>query len=243
MSAMPALVNTDPLNPNDGMPEPYELLRFGIRGVRMVPRCWTDDHGDDPNPVHYPNPKQLLYMQQLHEAGLAAFGVVTEQSHGVMFTEEPFDLYQLGNEPDVAGTGDSKTADEYSAWYKLYYDTWFVAGRALAGVPVITAGLASGNTAYWRALRGRVPWASGMAVHPYGKTPAQAADLIRSYQAITPGLPVFVTEWHQPTDVIPAYVMMLNQLAGVAGHAFFCWHNYAGFQLGERGARLLGLLA
>ena len=227
-------VNVDPLNPNDGSPDPMRLLQVNIRGVRLVIR--DDD-------------RIRQYTAIGKASGVAVLGAITEESHGYTMDDEPCDVYQIGNEPDrgsdtqprVEGS-DIMGASAYVDYWNLYYDTWFAEGKPLAGRPVIGAGLQSGRLSYWAAVlrHGGLRGASGMAIHPYGKTAAQAKTLIQAYQANLPAMPIWITEWHRPLAEVPAYVGMLHQTTGVVGDAFFCWHQYENWALGPERARLLG---
>lgn len=221
------LVNIDPDNPNGGRPDPAELLRYGIRGVALVPRRGMAD-----------------YVAYLQAAGLLVFARITEQSEGYVLEDCPADIYQLGNEPDLAGHPDTHSSQEYIAWWNLYYGTWFAPSEPLAGYPVIAAGLCSGDTGWWRKVRdlGGLQGCSGLAVHPYGKPAAEAYKLLSAYRALTPTLPVWVTEWHRPAHEIAEYLAVLRRTSWIAGDAFFCWHDYGGWKLGEHRARMLGAL-
>jgi hypothetical protein len=88
---------------------------------------------------------------------------------------------------------------------------------------MIGAGLASGQTGYWQGIQyaGGLPGCSGFAVHPYAKTAPLAKALLQRYQAITPTLPCWVTEWNRPPAEVPGFAAMLRQT--VAMSAWFCW--------------------
>lgn len=197
----------DPLNPGN-TPTVEDLQRYGLRWVRLVSR-------DD----------QVLrdYVGLMHWAGVAVCCTITEQSRGYVLPD--CDVYQIGNEPDIAGHGDSFNAQQYVDYWNLYYGTWFAPGKPYAGNPVIGAGLGSGQTPYWRNVlnAGGLKGAAGFAVHPYAKTTAQAKTLLLQYQAITPALPIWVTEWSRPTAETAEFAAMLNRFPGVVAHARFSW--------------------
>jgi hypothetical protein len=224
---MTVMVNVDPVNVDaDGAPDPSVLLQYGIRGVRLVVRNV---------------PEVRAYVPPVQAAGLAVLGVITNEGLGDVMADIPCDVYQLNNEPDQPNTYLSPS--DYVDWWNTYYGTLFAAGKPLEGIPVIGAGLASGQVSYWRDVQyaGGLQGAAAMGLHPYAKTAGQAASLIAQYRAVTPRLPVFVSEWNRPTAEVPAFSQMLRQNPGVMGHAWFCWHNYETFVLGPQRARLMGV--
>lgn len=191
------LCNVDPDNPANA-PGAEELLRYGFRGVRLVSRHGVEN-----------------YTDAMWSAGLMVLGVVTEQSGGYLC---PADVYQIGNEPDVAGTADYRPAPEYVSYWNLYRDTY-------SDLMMIGAGLGSGQTSYWQAVKnaGGLHGAAGFAVHPYGKSATAAMSLLLNYRAITPSLGLWVTEWNRPTAETPEFAAMLDRLSGVVCHARFAW--------------------
>ncbi len=211
------LCNVDPLNP-DGAPFANTLIAAGFRGVRLVSR-----------------PSVAPYVQRMQDAGLMVLAVVTEQSGGYLC---PADVYQVGNEPDVAGTGDSMSAADYVVHWNLYRETY-------PDVIMIGAGLASGQTSYWQAVQaaGGLKGAAGFAVHPYARTALSAAGLLKAYQKITPGLSLWVSEWHRPDAEIPAFATMLR--ANTVMSAWFAWGGQPNpqFNLTPQSTRILGACA
>lgn len=193
------LINVDPLNPAN-CPDPYRVKEMGFGGVRLVCRAGVED-----------------YVNWCHNHSLFVLGVVARESEGNVLGGI-CDVYQIGNEPDSPGESSwGMAADHYLEEARIYRETY-------PDLTLIAAGLTSGNTSYWRTVGPLIEQMgySGFAVHPYGKNPLQAEALLKRYQAITPGLPLWVTEWHRSADEIPAYRAMLRRI-GVAVDAWFCW--------------------
>jgi len=192
-------VNVDPLNP-DNAPSIDELQRAGMRWVRLVSR--DDD-------------EVRRYIDTCWANGLMVLAVITEQSGGYLC---PADIYQCGNEPDVAGTADSMSPSTYLAYWNIYHQTH-------PDLVMIGAGLGSGQVRWWQDLvmqTGTPPRGmAGFAVHPYAKTAAQAKTLLAAYQKITPSLPLWITEWNRPPAEMPAFASMLRQVSVM--NAWFCW--------------------
>ena len=172
---MPGM-NVDPENP-DNAPWPGSLRHDGCGWVRMVSR--------DSDAVR-------SYAAIAHDCSVMVMAVITEQSGGYLC---PADIYQLGNEPDLAGHGDTKSPAEYIEYWNLYRDTY-------PDVIMISAGLASGDPGWWREVQklGGLHGLNGMAVHPYAKTAEEAEALLVSYEYITPKIPIWVTEWNRPAS-------------------------------------------
>ncbi len=210
------LVNVDPLNPA-GQPSPDALIRAGFRGVRLVSR-----QGVQP------------YVGSVQDAGLMVLAVITEQSGGFLC---PADVYQIGNEPDLAGTADTRSAADYVSYWNLYRDTY-------PDPIMIGAGLASGQTPYWKAVQsaGGLHGCSGFAVHPYGKNATTALALLLQYRAVTVGMPLWVTEWNRPAAEVADFAAMLEQTDGIVQSAWFCWSDsmVPGFGLSPQQGRILG---
>jgi hypothetical protein len=195
------LINGDPENPTNWR-SPQELRDIGITGVRVVSR---------------PEIASVVWMCQ--EANLYVLAVITGQSNIVQpdGTLKPYmlpdaDAYQIGNEPDISGTGDSRSPYQYAQDLK--------AARANnPGACLIVGGLASGNATYLKSVRdfGGLAGYQAVAVH-YPRD----ASVLASFQRYTSGLPICVTEWWQqsPRD-IPFYRAMMRQ-ASVALDAYFC---------------------
>jgi hypothetical protein len=187
------LVNVDPANPENA-PDPQDVRAAGFGGVRLVGRPGLED-----------------YVEACHQADLFVLSVITEQSGGHLLANA--DLQQILNEPDVEGTADSRTPAGYREYWRLYRETF-------SDVPMIAAGLGSGQPGYWRAV-GALPGCSGFAVHPYGKSVEQARTLLRAYKSITPTLPLIVSEWNRPAAEVVPFAVMLRQEAVMS--AWFCW--------------------
>jgi hypothetical protein len=217
-------VNVDPDNPANA-PTPEQVLRYNCRWVRLVSRYGVDD-----------------YAEAMQARGVMVLAVVTEQSGGYICAA---DMVQIGNECDLPDHGDSFSPNKYVEYWNLYYGTWFAPGKPFAHVPVISAGFASGQTSYWQHIvnLGGLRGCSGLSVHPYAKTAAQARSLLLEYQRLSPALPalpIFVTEWNRPTAEIPGFAAMLNQTAAMS-----CWFSWGGladgsFKASEQQLRILG---
>ena len=214
---MPGM-NVDPENPANA-PGPYKLKRLGFSWVRLVSR--------DSGAVRD-------YVDAAALCSVMVMAVITEQSGGYLC---PADIYQLGNEPDLAGHGDTKSPAEYIEYWNLYRDTY-------PDVIMISAGLASGSPSWWRKVQdmGGLHGLNGMAVHPYAKTAEEAEALLVSYEYITSKVPIWVTEWNRPATEIPRFMTMLR--IWTAGHAWFSWGGQQNpeFNMTPLQGRLLGSL-
>jgi len=185
------LVNVDPFNPVNS-PRPAGMPTvFG--GVRLVSRRGIED-----------------YVQELQANSLYVLAVVNEESGGYLVPGA--DLYQIGNEPDIDGTRDSMSAHDYAGYAQLYRETY-------PDLPMILAGLASGNPLYLREVQanGGLKGFSGVAFH-YPKDGA----LIERFSKYAGGLPKYVTEfWTGAQHIIP-YLADLHR-SGVVLTAWFSW--------------------
>src|SRR5262249_41164142 len=79
-------------------------------------------------------------------------------------------------------------------------------------LPIIGPGLASGDPGWWNEELD--PLVDAIAVHPYTKPPAEAADLLRRYHDTWPGY-IWVTEFLDPgadTGLIPDYLAAFSTL-------------------------------
>jgi len=154
------------------------------------------------------------------DSNLMVLAVITAESGGFLC---PADVYQIGNEPDAGSPSQSPnnmTPVDYVSFWNLYRDTY-------PGPVMIGAGLASGQTAYWKAIQtaGGLHGAAGFAVHPYNKNTPTALSLLLQYRAITPGLGLWVTEWNRPPSEVVDFGAMLRQTSGVVESAWFCWDD------------------
>lgn len=195
------LINVDPLNPS-GRPDIERLTFRGYTGVVLVSRPGADE-----------------YAAQVMGAGLMVLAVLAQESAGYMVTA---DVYQIGNEPD--GTGPSswaRTPAEYREDWNIYRNTY-------PDFTMISAALVSGDPSWWRNLHAHDPsleGCSGMAIHPYGKTAADAAELFEDYRTVQHDLarmeyPIWVTEWNRPDNEVAEYAAMLRREAVMSG--WFC---------------------
>lgn len=208
------LLNCDPLN-SANSPGAQEIYRLGLSGVRIVCRDGVEE-----------------YVESCQSIGLFVLGVIARESQGNVLGGM-CDAYQIGNEPDGQGESSYKMPpDQYLEEARIYRETY-------PDLFMLAAGLVSGDVAYWRLIgpKMEVLGYQGFAVHPYGKTPDQAEALLKRYQAITPKLRLWVTEWHRPPAEIPDWKAMLRRI-GVVGDAWFCW-AYDGWDLTAAHARAL----
>jgi hypothetical protein len=192
-------VNVDPENLG-GAPGPADLKKAGFTWVRLVSRPGVES-----------------YVEWMQASGLMVLAVVAKESEGHVFGGP--DAWQFGNEPDSSGPASwTMTSTEYRDQFNYYQDTY-------PQLVWISAGLASGQTAYWQHVKdlGGLNGASGFAVHPYNKTASQASTLLKAYQKITPTLPLWVTEFNRPVAEIPAFTSMLRQLSVASA-----WFSYGG---------------
>lgn len=186
------LVNCDPFNPANTAPG--SILRHSVfGGVRFVSRPGTES-----------------FVNEMQAEDLFVLAIVTEQSGG--FLVPGADLYQIGNEPDIDGTNDTMSARDYAGYAQLYRND-------KPDLPMITAGLASGNPLYLRDVdaAGGLTGFNGIALH----YPRDATAISR-YTRYAHGLPKYVTEWWRPYDRILDYRAELRK-ADIVLDAWFCW--------------------
>jgi len=201
------LVNGDPQN-SANWPLGAVLRGFGFGGVRLVSR-----RGIEPE------------VAQMQAEGMFVLAVVNEQSKGYLVPGA--DLYQIGNEPDIGGTADAMTPQDFAAYLQLYRNTY-------ADLPMIPGGLASGDANYLKEVRlsGGLNGFSGVALHY-----PSSSIVLDTYKRYAPGLPIYVTEWNVSADRVIAYKAMLHA-AGVALSAWFSW-GYEQWALSPQQARAL----
>jgi hypothetical protein len=172
--------------------DPLVLRDRGYRLVRLVSLASTED-----------------YAARCRAAGIAVLAVVIPaQSGGYVMGNA--DVYQFDNERDLG-----QSAADYQAEATFYQRTY-------PDLTWISCGMASGQPAWWKAVQaaGGLPGYSGYAVHPYNKTPDQAASLLDQYKRITPNLDLWVTEWARPAAEIPRFQFMLRSRA--VHDLYFC---------------------
>lgn len=189
-------INVDPLNPN-GRPAPAVLHRLGVNWIRLVLR----------------NDAELKsYVAAAHDWDLKVLGVVARESAG--FLGVPCEMYQIGNEPDSDGPSSwTRTTDEYIEDWRIYRDTY-------PDLPMVVAGLASGNLTYWQTIAPHLHGCAGVSVHPYNKTASQAQTLLTAYRKVRPDLALWVTEWFREANQVVPFSRMLNTQADAA--FWFC---------------------
>lgn len=164
--------------------------------------------------------------------------------------------YQVWQEPDSrpgAVAAVPVPAVEYAKMFSEVY-------RAIRAVdmetPVITGGLVSANPIYLRSMLAALPddvRPDGIAIHPYGRggragspygTFGSIGQLIDSYKAIAPEIPIWITEWgvwdrqSDPASDIQAYaedfMATLNADYGdiVRAAIWYAWTDGMGFSYG-----------
>jgi polysaccharide biosynthesis protein PslG len=103
-----------------------------------------------------------------------------------------------------------RPAPDPAAYAQLYLAARAAIHRVDPGVPVLIGGLANTGSAYLAELlrrpelRGQV---DGVAVHPYGRDPAEVLDRVRGYRLQLRGLgagdvPLYVTEYGWATEPV-----------------------------------------
>ena len=200
-------LNVDPLNPA-GRADPGLLRRLGFSWVRLVARSGVAG-----------------YVYDCRQAGLKVLTVLARESfpdlrntsyQAFIYAESlrP-DAVQIGNEPDCEGPSSWTMSQEDYA--ELVYRCRAGVQVASKSIPLVGAGLASGQPDWWRTLADPPLPLDALACHPYGKTADEARSLIRAYKSIS-RLPTWVTEWNRPADEIAGFVSMLQQEAEVS-----CW--------------------
>ena len=201
------LVNVDPLNPVNTA-EPGILKDAGFGGVRLVSRQGVEQ-----------------FVESCHVRNLFVLACVTQQSRGYLVPGA--DCYQIGNEPDIAGTLDSMPAQAFADHLQLYRNTY-------PDLMMVTGGLARGVATFLRDVRdaGGLAGYSGVGLH----YPAMAATF-SAFTRYASGLPFVVSEWWTPADKVLAYRLMLRQ-QNVLLAGWFCW-GYEQFALSPEQNRAL----
>ncbi len=193
---MLAGVNVDPENPG-GRPTPVRLRRLGATWVRLVAR--------DTAAIHE-------YVDDCHTAGLNVLSVVARESAGYILPGA--DMHQIGNEPDQNGPSSwTRTPAEYIEDWRIYRDTY-------PDLPMIAAGLASGNVAWWQQVAPSVQGCAAVAVHPYNRSATSAQTLLTAYRKVRPDMAIWVTEWFRELDQIVPFLRMLRTQSEAA--FWFC---------------------
>lgn len=180
-------LNVDP-SWSGGRPSAELLQRLGVDMVRLTSR--------DSDAVRD-------YIRMLHVYTIRTLAIITDESHGHLV--DGADVYQIGNEPDLnSPSSETLTPDQYVERWRIYRETF-------PDVPMIAAGLASGQVSYWQNVGPRlVGQVNAVAVHPYAKTAAQAQTLLRAYKAVRPELALWVTEWFRDPNQVAPFQHMLR---------------------------------
>ena len=190
-------LNVDPRHDPPARPEPAELLRVGVDAVRLVSV-----------------PASAAWHEGALWAGLKTLAVVTEESGGYLLPGATW--AQFGNEPDVAGHGDSLSPDEYVDLFRLYQQTY-------PNFTWVAAGLASGNAGWWQNVGPRLTGCSACCVHPYAKGVYDAKTLLRNYRSVRTDLGLWATEWNRPVAEVVPFARMLRLETDRAW--WFCWSD------------------
>jgi hypothetical protein len=164
------------------------------------------------------------YIANLKANNIKLALVIAQESGDIDYSYLEPDLVVIGNEPDIDGP---------SSWTMTqgdYLDLWY-AKRSSYDCPALTAGAASGNVGWWDTVMSAIENCQGMDVHPYGKTPHQAAELVTAYQ-IHYRMMCHVLEWHRPEEEIDEFVAILGRDQQRI-LCWFCWSdaNVDGFGL------------
>ncbi len=209
-------VCVDAMNPFGG-PKPADLGQ--LQWVRQVA---------------FPGPTVAEYFFQLHMAGfdtalvlgLESLGEDQSQwaslARGYVRTCRP-SVVVVGNEMDAYLLG----VPSPSSWSLRPPRYRQLVGEVMKGLNqvhprplVIGGGSVSGQPSWWQNVDPAGLGLDGIDVHPYGKDPAEARQLLRLYKQY--GLPLYVLEWNRPAAEIGAYAQMLEEEDVQAG-CFFCW--------------------
>jgi hypothetical protein len=202
-------INVDPDNPDTfAHILPATLFAEKFRGVRFTSRN-TDINRE--------------YVQACRDNGLRVLAIITGESADYLVPGA--DVYQIGNEPEQNGID----ADAfYWNWWKFYRETY-------PQPRMYMAGLASGGQRDLdfaaRVLQlctdNGTPPPDAIALHPYLKDSAQAADAFDAMWNLT-NIPVIATEWYQQaaSGDMWNFVGMLNDPAtgrSTEWNSFFCY--------------------
>lgn len=132
-------------------------------------------------------------------------------------------VYQIGNQPDVTQGNYDSVAIPAANYGRLLSRAITTIRAKKPSATIISAGLQSGQTSYWRTAWGAVTdkRLDGVAIHAYGQTAdgntfglpglderKRLVNLVSAYYSVTP-IPVWVTEWgvtgpltvHEPPQV------------------------------------------
>lgn len=219
------LANVNPRGPV--FPAPVRLRADGWDGCRLVSV-----------------PEVEPYSWACRALGLAVMADITDASKGNILRSATH--AQIGNEPDGDGVAsDHKTPTEYRAFV---LETAPRVRALLPGVPVIGAGLSTGDNgpAYLDAC-GPLPL-DAIAVHVYGRSPGpghwgpfgDVGELLSKYRRF--GKPIYVTEYgaqaHQIGEEEQARYLaaMMRRLRDLdVPAALFSWHSFSGAEFWSGG--------
>ena len=189
-------INVDPVNPG-GRPSPTSLRRLGATWIRLVSR-------DDPA-IHE-------YVTGCRAAGVNVLSVLARESAGYILPDA--DMHQIGNEPDNTGASSwTRTPAEYIEDWRIYRETY-------PDLPMIAAGMASGDVTWWQQVGPHLQGCAAVAVHPYNKSATAAQTLLTAYRKVRPDLAVWVSEWFREPDQIVPFLRMLRSQSEAA--FWFC---------------------
>lgn len=210
------LINIDPLNPANTA-EPDFIKALGFTGVRFVSR--SVQNPNDPSQFA-PDPQVTDVKNAFQAANLFTLCVVTEQSNGVLIPD--CDLYEIGNEPNVPGTRDTKPPWSFAGYLQLYRQTYPNLSMITGGIldAKIDNQTAADYIAQVASYQGLLNF-QGVGIHyPRNKSS------IQSILSKSAGLLGFITEWwvdpttpNFPTPIF-ANKLMFRQL-NIALDAWF----------------------
>jgi hypothetical protein len=200
-------------------PDVAQLKLHHIDAVRMVSHPDRNGPGVDP----------LIeeYLKTLKESNIFALVVLDSDSRG-RIPANNHGWIQFGNEPDGKPNTASwvMTPDYYVDQFNLYRDTY-------PQFNWIAAGLCAGDfsAGFLKSIAARLHGCAGFALHLYGKTPAQAVQLIAAHRAAAPAWQAFVTEFNcTAVELGPMLGALRKITAGQYWYASGDWMN-AGFGL------------
>lgn len=196
-----------------GSPSAGTIIDCGFRGARLLSASTAWAYAE-----HVLVPDDIKIM-----------GIITDESDGYILPQAH--ILQVGNEADLTSPApDHMSSTKYVDLWALYTETY-----TDLNVRWYTAGFASGDPAYWdRVINGIVRRGlrrpDAVAVHPYGKSPIAASNLLDDYWNVTSEIPVAVTEWWRPASAahIWSFQDMLNNTndgRATVWNSWFCWSN------------------
>jgi hypothetical protein len=203
-------INVDPRNAS-ARPSPAYVRQLGFNGIRLTSTFASS-----------------RYANAFANNGLAVLGIITSESQGYIMADST--VVQIGNEPDVPDTFRAPEA---------YAEDWILYRNTYPDLTMFSAGLASGQLGYCEqflsSIADRAPLPDAIAIHPYLKTPDEAAGLFDDYWNLTvrlfgAGIPIVATEWYRPAgeeQIWPFQDMLDNAEVGrsTVWNSWFCFSD------------------